>query len=653
MMYESEIRDLLVAQLACLEPDLRHVEKNQYIPSDIATRSFIDILARDSADHLVIIELKRSDSAAREAIHEVLKYVEAVKSHLAVRDDEIRTMIVSTEWDELLLPFSRFCSDTSLDVTGFLLDVSDPSKLASDTVSPLPIMAGRAFAPVHELNLYTDMDNLRRGVETYERANDSKGLRDYVLVILEPPPDHHDSALAFTRAALSDVKRTLGEAPDLDEIEAQLQTQPEYKLMIYFVPCVLSKEVCIDALRRASDEDADEAIEYAEYLGGMNELWQLHESLFDATPTPFRQHLEIGEPAKFRTKLLEDEGWSIAEIKRYGAIARNPLLTDETIVSEIGGDTGISRQTYDRRISTAVRSELATARSEIAECLSDNPVWKANILAHLQEVEDDYPGTLLDVHVFSPSTGLYTLYLALTNQPGERYAPSYYIKFKNDDDAEIIFFGQLEVNATKTTFRDVVDRFYGGDTGILAFTATWGCREPRDAEVLDFVGIGYASYRCDTQGDESRFHVWRNNAWQEIATAPNPEPLARFVERERAFVHHLLTKLGRRHHPGFVDGSNTDAPLRELAERSTLAGTRHEASEFPRHCEICECAFAEENFLVKASLPRYGDLTASMCADCVQDTGAAVDEHEGKLYQRVDADTWERVRFGGSHMTFA
>lgn len=121
-MIESDIRDLLVDQLDCLEAGLQYLDKEKYIPSRIATRSFIDILARDSADHLVVIELKRSDSSAREAIHEVLKYVEAVKSHHAVRDDEIRTMIVSTEWTELLLPFSRFCSDTALDIKGFLLD---------------------------------------------------------------------------------------------------------------------------------------------------------------------------------------------------------------------------------------------------------------------------------------------------------------------------------------------------------------------------------------------------------------------------------------------------------------------------------------------------------------------------------------------------
>lgn len=117
-MLESPLRDLLATQLSILEPGLTLLELEQYIPSAIGTRSFIDILTRDERGRWVLIELKRSDAAAREAIHEVYKYVEAVKGHLGARDDEIRAIIVSTEWKELLLPFSRFVHDTSISVKG-------------------------------------------------------------------------------------------------------------------------------------------------------------------------------------------------------------------------------------------------------------------------------------------------------------------------------------------------------------------------------------------------------------------------------------------------------------------------------------------------------------------------------------------------------
>src|SRR5262245_36392292 len=101
-MLEAQIRDLLAEQLGALEPGLTLVEIEKFIPSGIGTRSFIDILARDDRNRWVLIELKRSNAAAREAIHEVYKYTEAVKAHLGARDDEIRAIIVSTEWKELL-----------------------------------------------------------------------------------------------------------------------------------------------------------------------------------------------------------------------------------------------------------------------------------------------------------------------------------------------------------------------------------------------------------------------------------------------------------------------------------------------------------------------------------------------------------------------
>ena len=643
-MNESDIRDLLVHQLDCLETGLQYLDKEQYIPSHIATRSFIDIVARDTDDHFVIIELKRSDSAARQAIHEVLKYVEAIKAYLGVRDDEIRTMIVSTKWAELLLPFSRFCSDTSLDVTGLLLNISDPGNLSTERVRPLKITAGRAFSTWHDLNLYSDQENLQLGIKSYERVNPVKGLHDYVLVVLKSPPGHHEATLSATRDALVELQRQIGEV-DHDDIRTTLERIPEYKYILYFVPCLLSKEACIEALHRAG-ADSDDLLECVEQTDDMETLRCLHESLFDASPTPYREYLEIGYPAKFKTKLIEDEGWSIIEIKRYGSIERNPLLTDETIVSEICGDTGSSRQHYRRRISTAVKSELSMAQSEIAECLAENPSWKSNVLAHLQEVEDLLPNSEVDIHIFNPCAGLFTLYFAATQGEGDLYVPSYRITVEKSGDATTIFFGQFDVSDTQATFREVVDRFYQGNIGMLAVSATWGGREPRDTEILGVLGIEYRSYRWDIAGNERRLFVWHNSAWREIESAIPLRPLTTFFERQRTFMHHLVTKLGRRIKHGFVNHRNTDLQLRELVEHSTIDGQRYQAAALPPHCDLCDCAFAEESFLVEAPIPDLGGVSASLCADCVADTGTIVESHQAKLYKRIDRDTWQKVIVG-------
>ena len=75
-MLENRMRDLIAADIQVLGSGLVLMEKEKFIPGTMGTRSFIDLYARDTEGRHVIIELKRSNVAARQAIHEVLKYLE-------------------------------------------------------------------------------------------------------------------------------------------------------------------------------------------------------------------------------------------------------------------------------------------------------------------------------------------------------------------------------------------------------------------------------------------------------------------------------------------------------------------------------------------------------------------------------------------------
>lgn len=107
-MKESALRDLIAQKISQLKPGLTLLQKEQYIPGEHGTKSFIDLYARDEKGRHVLIELKRSNTAARQALHEVSKYVEQVKQHFGAKDSEIFAIIASTEWGELLLPFLVF-----------------------------------------------------------------------------------------------------------------------------------------------------------------------------------------------------------------------------------------------------------------------------------------------------------------------------------------------------------------------------------------------------------------------------------------------------------------------------------------------------------------------------------------------------------------
>ena len=78
---ESEIRDALAGDLGDLEDGLELIEKEYKLPNPIGGKGFVDILARDRFGLLVVIEIKRSNTTARQAIHEIFKYTALLRTN--------------------------------------------------------------------------------------------------------------------------------------------------------------------------------------------------------------------------------------------------------------------------------------------------------------------------------------------------------------------------------------------------------------------------------------------------------------------------------------------------------------------------------------------------------------------------------------------
>ena len=78
-MEEIALQNLIAQNICKLKPGLTLLNKEQYIPNKHGTKGFIDLYAKDEKGRHVLIEIKRSNAAAREANHEVNKYVEGVK----------------------------------------------------------------------------------------------------------------------------------------------------------------------------------------------------------------------------------------------------------------------------------------------------------------------------------------------------------------------------------------------------------------------------------------------------------------------------------------------------------------------------------------------------------------------------------------------
>jgi len=122
---EARLRSELSKHLELLEPGLLLRSVEYRLPNQHGASGSVDILATDQYAANVIIELKKSNQTARQALHELHKYVALIKVDHGLRDSQIRCILVSTEWHELLMPFSEFSRTAPWAIDGYRLFLTD------------------------------------------------------------------------------------------------------------------------------------------------------------------------------------------------------------------------------------------------------------------------------------------------------------------------------------------------------------------------------------------------------------------------------------------------------------------------------------------------------------------------------------------------
>ncbi len=437
-MTENEIRDNLYEYLNKFFPNYIPVGKENYVKYD-ERRAFIDILAKDNDGNYVIIELKKSNNASRQAIHEVIKYTEFVKKQYAVNDDEIKLVIMSTEWDELFIPFSKFYfSHNIFDIQGIKLNINKEGKYVSHKmIEPMKINDERVFSPEHFNCYYNDLKSLEQGYNSFKTVMKSKKIDDYVLYTLKRP-----SNVIYSH---------------------------NFQYIIYFAMLRKSKEEYEKILETLDNSTGEVISEVSLYRITNDNLYPFERVLNTAYPIPKSDSfIEKSKPNRFQSLL--NLGWEIIKIDKFGRLD-NELSKDNDFVYDVSNLSGNGNVMFSIDFNTSDKRKVNRVRKSVENILDNNPLFKNQFLNILRDIETEKKD--ISVQIFNPTNILLSIYqenIVINELENSTALPFFSINIPKD---KVTYFGTLLWDKKKDySFEKILQDYYSenlldADTGFV------------------------------------------------------------------------------------------------------------------------------------------------------------------------------------------
>jgi hypothetical protein len=454
---EADVRDKLAANLAVLEDGLELVETEGHIRNEAGAAGFIDILARDRFGQFVVIELKKSDASARDAIHELYKYTTLLKQAHGLSATEVRTAIVSTDWHELRVPFSSFVKSVPFHVDGWELEVDDDGEpTRADAVTPLEEPEGLELCPKHMAFLYETEEGRDSALAQLEANISAVGIDEFLL--LEQNYSGGDDAviypfvLYFVMPTVSPVERAR-----LEE-RTGISVDPE-------------------------EEEFSDGWFFEETLQG--EITRTSLALFD--------ELEIGYPDKFAT---HDDRWPVQRVIRHGRRFESEVLRpDPQLLALIRSESDRFSVKYKTVTSPRFEPSWRKMRADLEQPLMGAGSWEIGVQRYLDEVEAAGDATV-GISIYSPTDILVSL-CKFASQGNPLHFPTLEVLTdRADGDGMRVLIGSLEWDGATCPAdpQDVFDEFFEGDFMNYAMTRHFNELWPDEERVAAAHGLSYGLY---------------------------------------------------------------------------------------------------------------------------------------------------------------
>ncbi|REH00984.1 endonuclease NucS domain-containing protein [Flavobacterium aquicola] len=428
---EATIRDYLAGQLDFIESGLTLLEKEHFLPNVSGSNGFVDILAKDRFNNFVVIEIKRSQQASRQTLQELFKYISLLKQNYHARDSEIRCIIVSTHWSELLLPFSECHHQTTLDIKGIKLTTDNSFRpIAKEIIVPLKItqLTGQ-FSPVYWLDLFSSPDKRDVAVAIIQEQCKAFGLENFVVVSMDANLEKDGIMYMYATC-----------------FAFQSQSIPKYLELLQG-----NEDLDMEA------EEFESLEEYRDYLENIIQCAVLKEDYADSG--------EIGYPSKFEAELAQTN-WTISHISKFGIYADDPRSSDEQLISELKGLDGNNQIKYFNICESTHKDRLTEIKEKCQTATLNNTDWQKHIqhiFEHLQNLNSPFR---IIIHIYSPQSVFDSIVRTALGLPDD-YLPMYLICADLLEKEELLVFnGQLAWNGKDPVSKDIVS-FFRNEKNVL------------------------------------------------------------------------------------------------------------------------------------------------------------------------------------------
>ncbi|MFK4088776.1 endonuclease NucS domain-containing protein [Kribbella sp. NPDC020789] len=492
---EPALRDRLAASLGIIESGLELVKVEFALSNPSGAGGSIDILARDSAG-LVVIELKKADQTARQALHELEKYVGLLASDQGIRVDQLRCILLSTHWHELLLPFSRFVSHADFHVSGrqLLLDASgEPVK--STPIELLPLEDGLEVCPRHlDFTFRTTeaRDHARNKILT---ALDGLGVQDYVLLDL----DYGGTSSAIL-----------------------------YPFGCYVVFASFS-EALRDEVRARSPEDCEEEPD--------DDPW-FHEEVLQSElvgQIPY-ENVDASSPDRFKAA----DAWAIVEAHGRGKYANKTVWPISALQGLARADGTHFSAAFRQWVHVANTAAWLRMRSALLECLRGADPWPDLVTALLAELGVRKEAEL-GVSAYVPLDVVAALESAGRGQV-EAFVPDLQIVLKDAEDRRH-FRGCLTWNGRTlpSTVEETLDQVFT-DRFEYFFAKGIGALFEVDATLCELHGLRYELFEIHRDRMERLVLDSAGNLHRVPVTEDDPEsrPLQEYLDQSDDYLRELV-----------------------------------------------------------------------------------------------------------------